>query len=128
MAKVKSKWVCQNCGYETVSYLGRCPDCGHFGSFVEEIVSFTAKTEALKPSNIIDDKSIVSSIKEIELDEKIRFKSGIDELDRTIGGGFVQGSLILCMFGGSLRDCIGAFLTGFLLYIYVLKKVLCKLN
>ena len=95
MAKVKSKWVCQNCGYETVSYLGRCPDCGHFGSFVEEIVSFAAKTEALKPSNIIDDKSIVSSIKEIELDEKIRFKSGIDELDRTIGGGFVQGSLIL---------------------------------
>jgi predicted ATP-dependent serine protease len=37
MAKTKSKWVCQNCGYETASYLGRCPECNQFGVFVEEI-------------------------------------------------------------------------------------------
>ena len=37
MAKVKSKYVCQNCGYETAGYLGKCPECGSWGSFVEEL-------------------------------------------------------------------------------------------
>ena len=95
MAKTKSKWVCQNCGYETISYLGKCPECGQFGTFVEEVITTPTKLESLKPSNIVNSGVKVSSIKEIELDEKIRFKTNIDELDRTIGGGFVQGSLVL---------------------------------
>ncbi len=95
MAKIKSKWVCQNCGYETVSYLGKCPECMQFGTFVEEITTPVLKTDSSKPSNIVNTELKISSIKEIELDEKIRFKTGIDELDRTIGGGFVQGSLVL---------------------------------
>ena len=37
MAKVKSKWICQNCGYESAGYLGKCPECGSWGSFTEEI-------------------------------------------------------------------------------------------
>ena len=37
MAKVKSKWVCQECGYETAGYLGKCPECGSWGSLVEEV-------------------------------------------------------------------------------------------
>ena len=94
MAKAKSKWVCQNCGYETVSYLGRCPECNQFGTFVEEITTTVTKNDSSKPSNIISDCKI-SKIKEIELDEKVRFKSNIDELDRVLGGGFVQGSLLL---------------------------------
>lgn len=94
MAKVKTKWVCQSCGYETVSYLGKCPDCNQFGTFVEEIVSEVKKNESSKPSNIITDTKI-TKINDIELDEKTRFKSNIDELDRVLGGGFVQGSLTL---------------------------------
>ncbi len=92
MAKTKSKWVCQSCGYQNASYLGRCPECGQFGTFVEETVS--VKIESSKPSNIISQCKI-SKIKEIELDEKIRFKTSINELNRVLGGGFVQGSLIL---------------------------------
>lgn len=95
MAKVKSKWVCQNCGYETVSYLGRCPECSLFGTFVEEVTNEVIKAANSKPSNLISEISQVSTIKEIKLDEKTRFKSGIDELDRVLGGGFVQGSLLL---------------------------------
>ncbi len=95
MAKVKTKWVCQNCGYETVSYLGRCPECNQFGTFVEEVTSSMSKTDSSKPSNIISSETKISKIKEIELDEKIRFKTKIDELDRVLGGGFVQGSLSL---------------------------------
>jgi len=95
MAKVKSKWVCQNCGYETVSYLGRCPECGQFGTFVEETTTIVNLNSSSKPSNIINSETKISKINEITLDEKTRFKSGIDELDRVLGGGFVQGSLIL---------------------------------
>jgi len=94
MAKTKSKWVCQNCGYETVSYLGRCPECSQFGTFVEEITSQNIKNDLKKPSNMVFETSI-STIKDIKLDEKVRFQTGIDELDRVLGGGFVQGSLLL---------------------------------
>ncbi|MBQ8476634.1 AAA family ATPase, partial [bacterium] len=95
MAKVKSKWVCQNCGYETASYLGRCPECNQFGTFVEEITSNIAPVNNSKPSNLLSGDTKISKIKDIELDEKIRFKSNISELDRVLGGGFVQGSLLL---------------------------------
>jgi DNA repair protein RadA/Sms len=94
MAKVKSKWVCQNCGYETVSYLGRCPECNQFGTFVEEVTT-SIKIESSKPSNQLTGESKISKIKEIELDEKIRFRTNIEELNRVLGGGFVQGSLSL---------------------------------
>lgn len=46
MAKVKSKWICQQCGYETAGYLGKCPECGSWASFVEEVQN------SLKPQNI----------------------------------------------------------------------------
>ncbi|MBE7707274.1 MAG: DNA repair protein RadA [Cyanobacteria bacterium SIG27] len=95
MAKVKSKWVCQNCGYETVSYLGRCPECNQFGTFVEEVTSTVSKNDLSKPSNVVLVDTKISKIKEIELDEKVRFKTNIEELDRVLGGGFVQGSLSL---------------------------------
>jgi len=95
MAKVKSKWVCQNCGYETVSYLGKCPECGQFGTFVEETTTILTSKEMSKPENIVAVDSKISKISEIALDKTIRFKSNIDELDRVLGGGFVQGSLIL---------------------------------
>lgn len=95
MAKVKSKWVCQSCGYETASYLGRCPECSQFGTFVEEVTADVKQSANSKPSNLIGEETKISTIKEITLDEKTRFKSGIDELDRVLGGGFVQGSLLL---------------------------------
>ena len=95
MAKVKSKWVCQNCGYETAAYLGRCPECNQFGTFVEEVTSVVKKNESAKPSVLISEGGQISKIKEIKLDEKTRFKTGIEELDRVLGGGFVQGSLTL---------------------------------
>lgn len=100
MAKVKSKWVCQNCGYETVSYLGRCPDCGNFSTFTEEISTPKIEIKTNSPSNAIAG-SLVSSdlgyskIDEIKLDETIRIKTKIEELDRVLGGGFVEGSLVL---------------------------------
>lgn len=96
MAKVKTKWVCQNCGYETVSYLGRCPDCGQFSAFVEEVIQAKVEIKTNSPSNAVTAGNLgYSKIDDIKLDETIRIKTGIEEFDRVLGGGFVEGSLVL---------------------------------
>lgn len=91
MAKIKTKWVCQNCGYETAKYIGKCPDCNNWGTLVEEV---EVKNNAPIQSVVIDD-SPVCLINEIEITESIKIPSGFEELDRVLGGGLVQGSLIL---------------------------------
>ena len=91
MAKVKTKWVCQNCGYETPKYIGKCPDCGNWGTLVEEV---EVKTTAPSNSAVIDEGS-VCLINEIEITESIKVPTGFGEFDRVLGGGLVQGSLVL---------------------------------
>ena len=91
MAKVKTKWVCQNCGYETPKYIGKCPDCGSWGTLTEEL---EVKSSNLSQSVIIDE-SPVCLINEIEITESIKLPTGFEELDRVLGGGLVQGSLVL---------------------------------
>ncbi len=92
MTKIKTKWVCQNCGYETPKYIGKCPDCGSWGTLIEE-------TEVIKPQNTVKtmdfDDTPVCLINEIEVDESIRIPTGFEELDRVLGNGLVQGSLVL---------------------------------
>ncbi len=90
MAKVKTKWICQNCGYETAKSLGKCPECGSWGSFVEEMVE-TASPRSTIPLD--DIKPCL--IDEITIDRSIRVSTGIEEFDRVLGGGLVQGSLVL---------------------------------
>lgn len=91
MAKVKTKWVCQNCGYETPKYIGKCPDCGNWGTLVEEV---EIKSSQVAQSVVIDD-SPVCLINEIEITESIKLPTGFEELNRVLGGGLVQGSLVL---------------------------------
>lgn len=91
MAKIKTKWVCQNCGYETPKYIGKCPDCGNWGTLVEEV---EIKNQTANQSVVIDDNP-VCLINEIEIAESIKVPSGFEELDRVLGGGLVQGSLVL---------------------------------
>ena len=93
MAKIKSKFVCQNCGYETAGYLGKCPECGSWASFVEEINTPSLKKE----SSSIDviDTFPPMKLSEIEMNSEIRMSTNISEFDRVLGGGIVQGSLTL---------------------------------
>lgn len=91
MAKVKTKWVCQNCGYETAKYIGKCPDCNAWGTLVEEIEAKSTQTN----TNIVVDDTPVCLINDIEITESIRTSSGFEEFDRVLGGGLVQGSLLL---------------------------------
>lgn len=91
MAKVKTKWICQSCGYETPRSLGKCPECSSWGTFIEEIE--TPKKAATTVS--FREESSVCLINEIEITESIRFSTGFEEFDRVVGGGLVQGSMVL---------------------------------
>ena len=91
MAKVKSKYVCQSCGYETAGYLGRCPECGNWGTFVEEVESLAKKSPEI---NVLDSVPPMK-LTQIEMNSEIRMSTNISEFDRVLGGGIVQGSLVL---------------------------------
>lgn len=93
MAKVKSKYVCQNCGYESAGYLGRCPDCGSWSSFVEESISVEKNT--LIEDLVLQDTYPPQKLSDIELNTEIRTPTNISEFDRVLGGGIVKGSLVL---------------------------------
>ena len=91
MAKVKSKYVCQVCGYETTGYLGKCPECNNWASLVEEVANSTSKTAV----DLLPDTSPPMKLSEIESNKEIRIKTNLSEFDRVLGGGIVKGSLVL---------------------------------
>ena len=94
MAKVKSKWICQQCGYESAGYLGKCPECASWGSFVEEIQTQNIKGSNISPQGIVNDTK-PSLINDIHIGEEVRISTNISEFDRILGGGLVKGSLVL---------------------------------
>ena len=89
MAKAKTVFVCSECGYETPKWLGKCPSCNSWSSFYEEKL-IQDKVSGEKTKKVTPRK-----LHEIENVKTIREKSGFEELDRVLGGGFVKGSLIL---------------------------------
>lgn len=92
MAKAKTSTVffCNECGYESAKWLGKCPACNAWNTFVEEKVVKQGNTKAVSTK-----KSDPVSLNSIENIKIARVKSGFDELDRVLGGGFVKGSLTL---------------------------------
>ena len=92
MAKVKSKYVCQNCGYETAGYLGKCPECSSWSSFIEETIGSNELKQSISD---IPDKNPPMKLSEIAMNTEIRTSTGISEFDRVLGGGIVKGSLVL---------------------------------
>ncbi len=94
MAKIKTKYVCQECGYENSKWLGKCPECSKWNTFVEEIEEKTSKSN--KEVFVIDKSSSRPlNINSIETIKEQRFSTCINELDRVLGGGVVKGSLVL---------------------------------
>lgn len=111
MSKDKSVYVCQACGYESSGWMGRCPGCGAWNTLTEE------KRE---PTGVLVNVSEGAGsmplvrLTDVSAEERMRFSSGLSELDRVLGGGFVPGSLVL--IGGDpgigkstlLLQCLGA--------------------
>lgn len=99
MAKIRTKYVCQNCGYENPKWLGKCPECLQWNTFVEETeVKETPKEKAIKEralrASIKTDTKPVK-INSIQSHREERFSTMIPELDRVLGGGIIPASLIL---------------------------------
>lgn len=93
-AKTKSVYICSNCGYETSKWLGKCPECNEWASLEESIVEVQSASSLKKSEKAL--KSVTSfSLKDIQSDNEIRYKTGMTELDRVLGGGIVKGSLVL---------------------------------
>lgn len=96
MAKSKSSFFCQSCGYESAKWLGKCPSCGSWNTFVEEVLvkeasvqnewrQETSRTRILK----------AKTLQEIESSDDVRLSAKDEELNRVLGGGIVPGSLVL---------------------------------
>lgn len=90
--KGKTMFFCQECGYESAKWLGQCPGCRKWNTFVEEKVSIAAKTKEKKKTT---GGNIPTRLFDISTKEEERIKTGIAELDRVLGGGIVKGSLSL---------------------------------
>ncbi len=91
MARLKTKFVCQECGYETAKWLGKCPSCEQWNTFVEEIES---KADDHKNQRGIS-KGKLEKIQNITSTKKERYSTGSREMDRVLGGGIIKSSLVL---------------------------------
>jgi DNA repair protein RadA/Sms len=93
MVKVKTQFVCQTCGYQAPKWLGRCPGCQEWNTFVEERV---IEEKALARDGMrFEAEAVPTPITEIAPEERGRLQVGIGEFDRVLGGGIVFGSLVL---------------------------------
>ncbi len=141
MAKRKrSHYVCQSCGYESTGWMGRCPSCMEWNSFTEEMIEEQAKPASQhgwidRQIDVLDTETSggtvgrtgsdrLIALEELVGKEEDRVSSGISELDKVLGGGFVPGSLLL--LGGEpgvgkstllLQTCMNSKFDGTILYV-----------
>ncbi|MBR5047367.1 MAG: DNA repair protein RadA [Eubacterium sp.] len=91
MAKAKTVYFCKECGYETAKWMGQCPGCGQWNSLVEEKVSRTSEKKSRRDKSAPE----VTGIFQVSMEKEDRISSGMQELDRVLGGGIVKGSITL---------------------------------
>ena len=94
MAKKHSVFICQSCSYQASQWMGKCPECGSWNSFVEE-TTVAAKDLNRAHKRTAQGSEVPKLINDIVLEKQFRVVTGIGEFDRVVGGGVVPGSLIL---------------------------------
>jgi DNA repair protein RadA/Sms len=125
MSKSKVQFVCSSCGYISPRWIGKCPECSAWNSFVEEVTSISLGNSKAKGARNFGSTGRASrplKLSEIEVNEEDRLLTGIAELDRVLGGGIMHGSLIL--IGGDpgigkstlLMQMVRGMLTAKILY------------
>tara|TARA_R110002020_G_scaffold96083_3_gene230404 strand:+ start:283 stop:1656 length:1374 start_codon:yes stop_codon:yes gene_type:complete len=97
MAKIKTTFFCQNCGAQSPKWLGKCPACGEWNTYVEEVIQKdeSGKGSWKTPTSGTKKASVPKKIQEVNYEEQPRYVTGDAELDRVLGGGIVPGSLVL---------------------------------
>ena len=94
MAKTKSVYVCQNCGVDSPKWIGKCPSCGEWNSYVEEIIS-KDNSPKINLGGLEMTKQKPVRLTDVETSEESRIDTSCNELNRVLGGGLVPGSLVL---------------------------------
>ncbi len=94
MGKTQSRYLCQQCGYQTPRWMGRCPDCGQWGSLLEERVTTEQRGAARSPSSVAPSVA-PTPITAVDIRNLTRLGTGLGELDRVLGEGIVSGSIVL---------------------------------
>lgn len=93
MAKSKTIFFCSNCGSESPKWQGRCPACGQWNTFVEHVEKATPTGRA--KSAPVGTSRTPKKLDQVDTGDELRFQTGMEELDRVLGGGAVEGSLVL---------------------------------
>ena len=91
MSKQKTRFICQNCGYVSPKWLGKCTECGEWNSFIEDVEIRTKRTNGID----IGKEDAPQKLKDIVYDKENRLSTKMRELDIVLGGGLVDGSLVL---------------------------------
>ena len=92
--KIKTTYICNECGYQTQKWLGKCPGCNAWGSLEETVIEEKKQITAKKTTTGAEVRR-PKKLDEIQYDDEVRYSTGNGELDRVLGGGIVRGSLIL---------------------------------
>lgn len=95
MAKSKYIYTCNQCGYESSKWNGKCPSCGAWNSFEEDVADNLPSAKRSSQSVSVDLSDKILELEEIGVDDDVRYDTGIGELNRVLGGGLVKGSLVL---------------------------------
>ena len=92
MAKAKSVFFCQSCGYESSKWMGQCPGCREWNTFVEEVMMSTGGTKKKMYTGKTEEPTLLSKVNS---ESSLRISTEIAEFDRVLGGGIVPGSMVL---------------------------------
>ncbi|MDR3259147.1 MAG: DNA repair protein RadA [Fusobacteriaceae bacterium] len=95
MEKRKNVYVCANCGYQSIKWLGKCPECNEWGTFEEEITISPSSSNKNNSSNKSNTDIQVYDYNKISGDEKERYTTSMSEFDRLLGGGLLKGEVVL---------------------------------
>ena len=97
MSKIKTAFFCSNCGYESAKWIGRCPSCNEWNTFVEELISKNKDDVKKQPwrDELHTGETRTISLNEVKSSEEKRVLTQDAELNRVLGGGIVPGSIVL---------------------------------
>jgi DNA repair protein RadA/Sms len=95
MAKQKTKFICQECGYESAKWMGKCPGCSSWNKMVEELAPQKSSRRLTYTTTLSTEASKPQRITSVETKNEIRIPTKFSEFNRVLGGGIVQGSLVL---------------------------------
>lgn len=94
MAKVKTTFYCQNCGHNSPKWLGKCPSCGEWNTFAEEVVQISKSKRSIG-TPVEQKRSLPKKLAQVQFENENRIDTGSGELNRVLGGGLVHGSVVL---------------------------------